>query len=264
MDKRITINYLIGTFLITFIMWGIIIVANQFGYLQYGTPIAMILYVIGGNAPPIVAYAVLRKGNNKITIKHFAKEAFSIKEKPRFYWVLIVFISLYFGVPAVMQGISGGAELYVGLLCVPLMILFGGLEELGWRYILQTSLEKQLPFEMATSLTACIWAVWHLPLFFIKGTVQSSESFGLFVIMVFGMSFALATILYISKSIWLCILFHSMINALSSTWIIQDIIEIKIYTTTSMILLATLIVRYYKKKKDKDIHIKLIASKTVE
>ncbi len=29
-------------------------------------------------------------------------------------------------------------------------------------------------------------------------------------------------------------------------------------------LLATLIVRYYKKKKDKDIHIKLIASKTVE
>jgi len=55
-----------------------------------------------------------------------------------------------------------------------------------------------------------------------------------------------------------------MINALSSTWIIQDIIEVKLYTTTAMILLATLIIRYYKKKKDKDIHIKLIASKTVE
>ncbi|WP_017414314.1 CPBP family intramembrane glutamic endopeptidase [Clostridium tunisiense] len=249
MDKRITINYLIGTFLITFIMWGIIIVANQFGYLQYGTPIAMILYVIGGNAPPIVAYAVLRKGNKTITIKHFAKEAFSIKVKPRFYWVLIVFISLYFGVPAVMQGITGGAELYVGLLCIPLMILFGGLEELGWRYILQTSLEKQLPFEIATSLTACIWAVWHLPLFFIKGTVQNNGSFGLFVIMVFGMSFALATILYISKSIWLCILFHSMVNGLSSSWIIKDSIEVKLYTSTAMIFLAALIVRYYKNKK---------------
>lgn len=248
MDKRITINYLIGTFLITYIMWGIIIVANQIGYLQYGTPISMILYIIGGNAPPIVAYAVLKKEHKITGIKQFAKEAFAIKQKPRFYVVLIVFLVLYFGVPAVMQGISSGAELYVGLLCIPLMILFGGLEELGWRYILQTSLEKQLPFEIATSLTACIWAIWHLPLFFIEGTIQSTWNFSLFIIMVFGMSFALATLFYISKSIWLCILFHSMVNSLTSSWIIEDSIEIKICATISMIILSLLIVKHYKKK----------------
>jgi len=63
MNKRITKNYLIGTFLTTYILWGIIIVANQFGYLKYGTPISMILYIIGGNAPPIIAYILLRKEN---------------------------------------------------------------------------------------------------------------------------------------------------------------------------------------------------------
>jgi len=63
MNKRITKNYLIGTFLTTYILWGIIIVANQFGYLKYGTPISMILYIIGGNAPPIIAYILLRKWN---------------------------------------------------------------------------------------------------------------------------------------------------------------------------------------------------------
>lgn len=248
MDKGITIHYLIGTFLITYIIWGIIIVANQMGYLQYGTPISMTLYMIGGNAPPVVAYIVLKKEHQITGIKQFAKEAFAIKQKPRFYFLLIVFLVLYFGVPAVMQGISSGAELYVGILCIPLMILFGGLEELGWRYILQTSLEKQLPFVIATSLTACIWAIWHLPLFFIEGTIQSTWNFSLFIMMVFGMSFALATIFYISKSIWLCILFHSMVNSLTSSWIIEDSIEIKSCATISMIILSLLIVKYYKKK----------------
>lgn len=90
-------------------MWGIIIIANQIGYLQYGTPISMIFYIIGGNAPPIVAYAVLKKAHKITGVKQFAKEAFAIQQKPRFYAVLMLFLVLYFGVPAVMQSISSGA-----------------------------------------------------------------------------------------------------------------------------------------------------------
>ena len=70
--------------------------------------------------------------------------------------------------------------------------------------------------------------------------------------MVFGMSFTLATIYNVSKSIWLCILFHSMINALSLVWVIQDNIEIKTLTTVTMIILAFAITVYQKKKKDLD------------
>lgn len=250
MDKRIIRNYLFGTFLITYIMWGSIFAANQIGYLKYGTPISMILFVIGGNAPPIIAYVVLKKEHLISGFKEFLREAFAIKQKPRFYAVLIAFLVLYFGGPALMQGISRGADLYIGFLCIPLMIIFGGLEELGWRYILQPALERQFSFGIATSLTACIWSVWHLPLFFITGTVQKNLSFGLFTIMVLGMSFALATIFYISKSIWLCILFHSMTNALASSWIIEESIKIKGLTSLSMIILSFLIIIYYKKKMD--------------
>lgn len=248
MNKRITIKYLIGTFLITYIMWGSIIVANQIGYLESGSAIWMILYVIGGNAPPIVAYAVLKKEKKITGIKQFAKEVFAVKQKPGFYALMIGFLVVYFGVPTIVKGTSSGAKLYVSLLSIPLMILLGGLEELGWRYILQPSLEKQFPFGIATSLTACIWAVWHLPLFFIEGTVQSNWNFGLFVIMVFGMSFALATIYYISKSIWLCILFHSMINGLALSWIIEDSFKIKSIITASMVALSFGIISYHKKK----------------
>ncbi|MEG0670730.1 CPBP family intramembrane glutamic endopeptidase [Clostridium sp.] len=111
-------------------------------------------------------------------------------------------------------------------------------------------MEKQFSFGIATSITAFIWAVWHLPLFFIKGTVNNNLNFGVFTIMIFGMSFALATIYYTSKSIWLCILFHSMVNTLSSAWIIKESIVIKTCTTTLMIIFSFAIITYHKKKKD--------------
>ena len=126
-----------------------------------------------------------------------------------------------------MGGISKGSDLYLSLLSIPIIIFFGGLEELGWRYIPSTIFRKRIFLWNCNFIYSFIWAVWHLPLFFIKGTVNSSLNFGLFTIMIFGMSFALAAIYYTSKSIWLCILFHTMINALSGSWIIEDNILIK-------------------------------------
>lgn len=240
---------MVGTFLVTYITWGSIAIANHIGYLSYGTPMWMILYIIGVVAPPIMSYIVLKKNHSISGIKEFIKIAFNLKAKPVHYAVLLCFLAVYFEVSAVMQGISSGAKLYVAFLSIPIMILVGGLEELGWRYILQPELEKNLPFGIAASFTACTWSVWHLPLFFMYGTVQSNMHFGLFAIMVFGMSFALATIYYVSKNIWLCILFHSMINALASSWIIKDSVIIKICTTLSIIILSFIIVHYYKKNK---------------
>ena len=43
-----------------------------------------------------------------------------------------------------------------------------------------------------------------------------------------------------------------MINALSLVWIIQDSIEMKIFTTVTMIILAFAITVYQKKKKALD------------
>lgn len=174
MDKRITINYLILTFLVTYILWGFIAFACKVGYFQFGTPISMILFAIGGNSPPIAAYFILKKAGKISSVKSFAKEAFAIKCKPKYYAIIIGFLIIYFGVPALMGGISKGSDLYLSLLSIPIIIFFGGLEELGWRYILQPYLEKEFSFGIATLFTAFIWAVWHLPLFFIKGTVNGN------------------------------------------------------------------------------------------
>ncbi|WP_165861312.1 CPBP family intramembrane glutamic endopeptidase [Paenibacillus paeoniae] len=104
-----------------------------------------------------------------------------------------------------MGSITYDFPIYIAVLSIPVLIIGGGLEELGWRYILQPFLETRFSSITSALLTSCIWALWHLPLFFIPGTSQFNWSFGLFCISIVGMSFALAVIYRISRSIWLCI-----------------------------------------------------------
>lgn len=127
MGKRITSRFLIGTFAITFVMWGTIIIANKFGILKFGTPLSMILFIIGGNAPAIVSYMMLKKEHVIDGFGQYVKEAFAIKQKPLHYFIVMIFLALYFGVPYLMNGITKGGEFYTGLLNIPVMILFGGL-----------------------------------------------------------------------------------------------------------------------------------------
>lgn len=245
-SKRTTIKYLIYTFLLSYISWGSIIIANQFGYLKYGTPVSMVLFMIGGLSPTVISYLLLRHSGVFPNFKSFIKEIFAFKQLLTHYLIVIVFVVLYFGVPALMNGININMPFYMSILLIPLMLLGGGLEELGWRYVLQPALEEKLPFVIATLFTACIWTVWHLPLFFISGATQYGTSYIVFGISVFGLSFALAAIFRVGKSIWLCILFHSMVNAFWESFARKDDIVIVAVTTIIIIITATALASYSK------------------
>ena len=105
------------------------------------------------------------------------------------------------------------------LIILPMTLFMGGNEEAGWRMILQPELEKELGFFGATAVTAGIWWIWHLPLFFIKGTSNFDMNFFLFGIMCLSLSFALAAIRKISGGVFPCVLTHCLINGLSSVFV---------------------------------------------
>ncbi|HHU55662.1 MAG TPA: hypothetical protein GXZ48_03075 [Acholeplasmataceae bacterium] len=86
MRRRVTLSFLIWTFTISYIMWGTIIISNQFSYLEFGSPISMILFIIGGNAPAIVAYFILKKERRVDSFGQFVKRAFAIKQKLLYYF----------------------------------------------------------------------------------------------------------------------------------------------------------------------------------
>jgi len=92
--------------------------------------------------------------------------------------------------------------------------LTGGNEEIGWQGFLQPSLEKILPFPLATVTTGLIWAVWHLPLFFTPGSSQAGTSFLVFTAACLLARFWLAALYKVSQSILYCVLFHGAINTI--------------------------------------------------
>ncbi|MFF2480402.1 CPBP family intramembrane glutamic endopeptidase [Paenibacillus sp. NPDC058071] len=253
-DYKMILQYLLFTFLITYLAWGCLILGSQFGGIEMGTPVGVILHIIGGNAPPLIAYFVLRKHGRVTGFRSFMKSAFTVKEPLLMYMVVLVLTAVYFGLPALMGGITNSWPVYIAVLSIPVMVIGGGLEELGWRYILQPILETRFSFITSTVITSCIWAVWHLPLFFIPGTSQYNWSFGLFSISILGMSFALAVIYRVSGSIWLCILFHSMINAFSASWAMDEKLWVKLGTTSGLIITALcLLIMLYRRAPVKSV-----------
>jgi membrane protease YdiL (CAAX protease family) len=210
-NNKIAIKTVIGAFCFTWFLWGSIVVANQFGYFKNGTPSSMTIFIMGGIAPTVVAIILILK-NKIMPVKQLFRTIFDIKQPIIFYLLVAGFMALLVTAGTILGTFTLFSPVY--LLMFPIMIIGGGLEEVCWRFLLQPSLEKKLPFAIATSITAIIWSLWHLPLFFIEGKIQYYLNFGLYAIFLFGLAFVLAAIYRLSKSVWLCVLFHALVNTM--------------------------------------------------
>lgn len=109
--------------------------------------------------------------------------------------------------------------LYSAVAFLTYFIWFGPFpEELGWRgYALDKLLGRYTPF-ISSLILGLFWAVWHLPIFFIKGTYQQSLGVGSFGFLLFFaglIAFAVAmTKIYeiTQRSILAAILMHFGLN----------------------------------------------------
>lgn len=159
-----------------------------------------------------------------------------------------MFLILFFLPQCLVNGYEPGAPIYALVFIIPLMLFCGGLEEAGWRYVLQPELERKFSFVIATLIVSVIWWLWHLPLFFIHGVAQYGTNYFLFGINVLALSFALAAIRKITKSVWLCVLFHCITNALSGTFLVKENPAGNVVSAAVVIAVSCLFVWLAKKK----------------
>jgi len=212
-------RYLRYTFVSSWILWGIIIIANQFNLLHYGTPLSMLFFIAGGFTPPICEILLKKKYSTSEDYKSFTKSILNPRHHAIWY-ILVMGLSIIFCfVPTLFPGGTMKGPLYIAILEFPIMIFGGGLEEIGWRGFLQPALQKKYSAIISTLIVGIIWAVWHLPLFFILGSSQASMSFLWFFIYAIALSFLLAAIFNGTKSIFLCIIFHALMNSFSEVFV---------------------------------------------
>ncbi len=217
-------RYIVFTFGTSWLLWGLLVFMTQANIMKFGQPLFLLLYMLGGNAPAICELWLKKRYDTK-NYKAFVKSIFNPKQQLKWY----VFIGLF----TVLNGFiltmneNGMNEVlakpfYVVFLLLPMTLFGGGWEEIGWRGFFQPYLEQKYSKFVSTIIVGIVWSFWHLPLWFIEGNPQSQMSFLDFTLVGIGISFLLTILYSETKSVFLCILFHTLLNAVLNVFAISD------------------------------------------
>lgn len=247
--SKLSKNYLCYTFSIMLVCWGICVICSLNGIAVDDHYVLFIPYLLGGWSPTIASFFALKKNDSITGVKDWLKHIFDLKHSVLSY-IMVALLGIVFIMPqCVVSGYENGAPIFAIIVMIPMMLFGGGLEEAGWRCILQPELEKKCSFTVATIIVSVIWWLWHLPLFYIQGVGQYGHNYLAFGINVLGLGFALAGIRKITGSVWLCVLFHCIVNSLSGIYVVNDNIWGNIVTTVILILCSYALVNINGKKK---------------
>lgn len=245
--SKLSKNYLSMTFLLMLIGWGICLLCSFHGISLSDNKLLCVPYLLGGWSPTIASYLALKRNHKVTNIKEWLKNIFDLKQHIFSYLMVVIMAATFILPQCLISGYESGAPLLAIIVMVPMMLVGGGLEEAGWRYILQPELEKKYSFTVTTIIVSIIWWLWHLPLFYIQGVGQYGQNYLAFGINVLGLSFALAGIRKNTNSVWLCVLFHCIINSLSGIYVVNDNIWGNIAAAAILILCSCVLAKVNEK-----------------
>lgn len=235
------VKFLAITFLIMLIGWGTCVVLGLYGLTLSNCMPLYLPFLLGGFSPTLASYIVLKQEKG-VGLRSWLAQIFDFRQSLLAYLLPAILILVY-GIPQLLiSGYDQGAPFAMLILLIPMMVFGGGNEEAGWRHVLQPELEKRLPFVISTVLVALVWWLWHLPLFYIPGVGQYGTNYLLFGVSVLGLSFALAAIKRITGSTLLCLLFHCLVNALLSVFIVHEDLLGYVVSASLLILVSVVLV----------------------
>lgn len=244
-------KYLSVTFVASWLLWGIVAISGKLGIgvLAFGAPLGSIFYVLGGVSPAICEIVLKKKSSSKEELKSFLKSIVNPKHSIWMYVYAIGGAMLIQAIPVLFHLSEVKQPLYMGFVMIIPMIIGGGVEEIGWRGLLQPQLEEKCPHIVAAITVGVIWAVWHLPLWFIDGTNQQSLNFGWFCINTIMLSFFIGSVTYVSNSIFMAIIAHASINAFWEVMAATDEIIPSILLMFGVIIVTIVIDSLFGKKE---------------
>lgn len=181
-----------------------------------GPPWAIAMFIINGFVPSTAAIVMTRVIEGKGGLKQFLKRVVQFKIGWRWYLAAVAAVIIPTLGQLLIIRLLGQTFYYKGFILqlgsfIPLIILGPLSEELGWRGYALDRLQTKWNALVSSILLGIVWALWHLPLFFMVGTSQHELhfSFPSFMIGLVALSI-LFTWLHnnTARSIWTAVFFH--------------------------------------------------------
>lgn len=171
-------RFFLISFLGTWIPWFI---AAYFSYQKGMEGFQLAFLILGMLAPFIAALIMIYGSKNKELVKDFWDRLRFYRSKVRFLPIILLLmpcvlflatsLSLLFGQSTEQFALVHTYRVMGGQSMFSLLIIFLAplMEELGWRGYGVDSLRSNFNLFTTTMLFAGLWALWHVPLFFING-----------------------------------------------------------------------------------------------
>lgn len=245
-DKKAATTYLIGSMLQMFLACIVTFVLN-ISKVKYPHGMDILLLIFGGSSTALWGIIVSLKYKYTSSGAKIIKDFFNILQPPIYYGMILAFLLILYGFQIFTGKMADGVTWFDFVWFFSQAIIFGGIEEIGWRYTWQPILEKSLSFEKSCLLTFLSWALWHYMYFYVThGILFVNHSS--FLVGLLGSCFMLGAIYKVSRSLWLCVLCHCLFNMMSSMYFSNSLWGVLV-SNAICILLAIVIVRISDKKR---------------
>ncbi len=228
---------------------------------------AVLFGAFGLFGPAIAEIILIFYARDKEQWKDYWQRVFDIRRIGKKWFLVILLCFPVLNAVAILIGIIGGSSLpefetAKNLLSKPWSILpyaiyilvFGPLpEELGWRGYALDGLQARYNALFSSLILGSVWALWHVPLFFMKGTFQhdvlkfATTGFWTYI---FGP--VIISILFTwvynntNRSTLSAILFHFMINFTAELMPLTE--QGRVYSTILLLVLTLGVVFIYGKE----------------
>lgn len=211
-------------------------------------PLQILLIAAGGISTALWGSIYQIRSNNK-SIKAILKDFFHIGAGVKGYILAAVFLLLDF-LPVSVGG-SISVPWYRILIIFLTAILYGGIEEIGWRYTFQPCLEEKLPYIAATLVTFVCWGVWHFMFFYLDGSISIIKPLP-FLLGLLTNCFILSAVYNYSRNLWLCAMTHALLNTFSQT-IANDDTNIILEISTKIIIIVAAVIISKRAKEHQEV-----------
>jgi membrane protease YdiL (CAAX protease family) len=180
------------------------------------------LVLIGTLAPALVALGLTARADGGDGVRALLGRLFRWNVgAPWYAFALLYMIGVKVAVAVLARVATGawprfGSTPFVLLIAATLFsTAVGGQagEEIGWRGYALPRLAARFGLGGASLVVGVIWALWHLPLFYLRGVDTYGQSFPVYLLQVVAMSVAIAWLWWRTNgSLTLTMLMHAAIN----------------------------------------------------
>ncbi|VTY25067.1 CPBP family intramembrane glutamic endopeptidase [Streptococcus salivarius] len=234
--KQALLLYLAGTLGQILLVTLIVLILRAGGVrVDYGTPIGLFTLMLGGLSSAIWG-AIISIRYHHSSFKQLVRDFFQVKQAPLNYLLVLIFLCLDF-LPQVFSGEMIIPTWYLPIILFVKALVFGGIEEIGWRYFFQSTLQEKLTYLVSTLCTFVAWSLWHLLYFYIDGSLTTIHLLP-FLLGLLSNCFILSAIYTRTRSLWLCVMTHALINALSQLSSTEENLGLSLVIKVLIILLA--------------------------